>query len=119
MEQGFVNRLIRRIRMQEALGRAKGRAGTGQLKSLLAGLLPQLPFTRSELERRFLKLVATSNLPMPIVNRHGAHGVDFHWPATSSSSRPTAAGYTTTHMPSRRIGGATLTSSSRTGMSFA
>jgi very-short-patch-repair endonuclease len=82
VEQGFVNHLIGRTRMQEALHRANGRAGTGQLKRLLAGLLPQLPFTRSELERRFLKLIASANLPMPIVNRHReAHRVDFHWPA--------------------------------------
>jgi very-short-patch-repair endonuclease len=40
-----------------------------------------LPFTRSELERRFLRLVATTNLPMPIVNRHREeHRVDFYWP---------------------------------------
>jgi very-short-patch-repair endonuclease len=82
VEQGFVNKLIGRTRMQEALNRANGRTGTRQLSRLLAGLLPQLPFTRSELERRFLKLVAQSNLPMPIVNRHREeHRVDFHWPA--------------------------------------
>ena len=82
VEQGFVNKLLGRTRMQEALDRANGRTGTGQLKRLLAGLLPQLPFTRSELERRFLKLVAQGNLPMPIVNRHREeHRVDFQWPA--------------------------------------
>jgi very-short-patch-repair endonuclease len=83
VEQAFVNRLIGRTRMLDALGRATGRTGTGQLRHLLAGLLPQLPFTRSELERRFLKVVANDNLPMPIVNRHREeHRVDFHWPAS-------------------------------------
>jgi very-short-patch-repair endonuclease len=83
VEEGFVKKLIGRTRMQDALDRAKGRAGTGQLKRLLGGLLPELPFTRSELERRFLKLVASANLPMPIVNRHReGHRVDFHWPAS-------------------------------------
>jgi very-short-patch-repair endonuclease len=82
VEQGFVNKLIGRTRMQEALDRASGRTGTAPLKHLLAGLLSQLPFTRSELERRFLKLVAKGNLPMPIVNRHREeHRVDFQWPA--------------------------------------
>jgi very-short-patch-repair endonuclease len=82
VEQGFVNHLIGRTRMQKALDRANGRTGTEQLKRLLGGLLPQLPFTRSELERRFLKLIASANLPMPIVNRHREeHRVDFHWPA--------------------------------------
>ena len=83
VEEGFVNKLIGRTRMQEALDRSNGRAGTRQLKRVLAGLLPQLPFTRSELERRFLKLIASANLPMPIVNRHREdHRVDFHWPAS-------------------------------------
>jgi very-short-patch-repair endonuclease len=83
VEQAFVNRLIGRTRMQAALNRGNGRAGTGELRRLLAGLLPQLPFTRSELERRFLKLVANDDLPMPIVNRNReAHRVDFHWPAS-------------------------------------
>jgi very-short-patch-repair endonuclease len=68
--------------MRAALHRANGRAGTGQLRRLLAGLIPQLPFTRSELERRFLKLIASGGLPMAIVNRHrDEHRVDFQWPA--------------------------------------
>ena len=45
VEQAFVNRLIGRTCMQAALNRANGRAGTGELRRLLAGLLPQLPFT--------------------------------------------------------------------------
>ena len=82
VEEAFVNKLIGRTRMQDVMDRAKGRPGTGDLNRLLAGLLPQLPFTRSELERRFLKLVATSNLPRPIVNRHQeTHRVDFQWPS--------------------------------------
>ena len=82
VEEAFVNKLIGRTRMHEALDRSRGRAGTPALRRLLAGLLPELPFTRSELERRFLKLIASANLPMPIVNRHReAHRVDFHWPA--------------------------------------
>jgi len=70
VEEGFVNKLIGRTRMQEALDRANGRAGTPQLRRLLAGLLPQ-------------------------------------------------PGSTTTPTPSRRTGGATSTSSSRTGTSSA
>jgi very-short-patch-repair endonuclease len=38
--------------------------------------------TRSELERRFLRMLRTARLPDPVVNRHReAHRVDFHWPA--------------------------------------
>ena len=82
VEQAFVLKLLGGTRMSEALDRSKGRAGTSQLRRLLAGLLPQLPFTRSELERRFLKLVHKAGLPAPIVNRHREHHrVDFTWPA--------------------------------------
>jgi very-short-patch-repair endonuclease len=81
VEQAFVKKLIGRTRMATALERAGGRPGTQQLHRELAGLLPQLPFTRSELERRFLKLVEMASLPRPIVNRHRAtHRVDFLWP---------------------------------------
>jgi len=80
VEEAFVKKLIGRTRMQEALDRTTGRTGSAELTRLLAGLLPQLPFTRSELERRFLKLIASANLPMPTVNRHrNAHRVDFQW----------------------------------------
>ena len=82
VEEAFVKKLIGRTRMREALDRGSGRAGTAELRRLLAGLLPQLPLTRSELERRFLKLIAGADLPQPIVNRHREqHRVDFHWPA--------------------------------------
>ena len=83
VEQAFVKKLIGRTRMAEALERATGRPGTTRLARALGGLLPQLPFTRSELERRFLKLLKTANLPTPVVNRREqSHRVDFHWPAS-------------------------------------
>ncbi len=82
VEQAFVKKLIGRTRMAEALERATGRPGTQRLRRALAGLLPQVPFTRSELERRFLRLLRKANLPLPVVNRHAEnHRVDFHWPA--------------------------------------
>jgi hypothetical protein len=82
VEQAFVLRLIGRTRMADALERAGGRAGIGRLRRLLGGLLEDLPLTRSELERRFLRLVDRAGLPPPHVNRHrAAHRVDFHWPA--------------------------------------
>jgi very-short-patch-repair endonuclease len=81
VEQAFVKKLIGRTRMAEAIERAPGRQGTNQLRRELAGLLPQLPFTRSELERRFLKMLKRAHLPEPVVNHHEqTHRVDFHWP---------------------------------------
>jgi Transcriptional regulator, AbiEi antitoxin len=69
VEQGFVNRLIRRTRMQEALDRANGRAGTGQLRRLLGGLLPELPFTSSELGGRPMEV---HTVPFLEAVHHGA-----------------------------------------------
>jgi hypothetical protein len=81
VEQAFVLHLLGPTRMTAALARASRRPGVGELRRLLARLIGALPLTRSELERRFLKLVARAGLPPPIVNRHrAAHRVDFTWP---------------------------------------
>ena len=81
VEQAFALRLLGRTRVADALSRADGRRGVRELRRMLARLLHDLPLTRSELERRFLKLVAAAGLPAPLVNRHrAAHRVDFVWP---------------------------------------
>lgn len=59
---------------------SSGRKGTGRLSSLLAHHRP-LPETRSELERRFLRLCRGAGLPQPAVNVPvGGIEVDFLWP---------------------------------------
>jgi very-short-patch-repair endonuclease/predicted transcriptional regulator of viral defense system len=81
VEQAFALRLLGRTRMADALERADGRAGVGDLRRLLGRLLNELPLTRSDLERRFLGLVAGAGLPVPRVNRRRVrHRVDFVWP---------------------------------------
>ena len=81
VEQAFALRLLGRTRMRDALDRAHGRCGVRQLRGLIHGLLADLPYTRSELERRFLRLVHDAALPPPVVNRHReGHRVDFAWP---------------------------------------
>lgn len=81
VEQAFALRLVGRTRMAEALDRVNGRRGANQLRRLIRGLLDDLPQTRSELERRFLRLVHDAGLPAPLVNRHReGHRVDFAWP---------------------------------------
>ena len=62
VEQAFALRLIGRTRMRDALDRANGRKGARQLRRLIHGLLDDLPHTRSELERRFLRLVHDARL---------------------------------------------------------
>jgi very-short-patch-repair endonuclease len=59
---------------------SNGRKGTGRLSSLLAHHRP-MPETRSELERRFLRLCRDAGLPPPAVNVPVAgFEVDFLWP---------------------------------------
>jgi very-short-patch-repair endonuclease len=58
---------------------SRGRKGTGRLLSLLAHYRP-LPETRSELERRFLRLCDDAELPRPAVNVSvEGFEVDFRW----------------------------------------
>jgi very-short-patch-repair endonuclease len=59
--------------------RSRGRKGTGRLLSLLVQYRP-LPETRSELERRFLRLCDDAELPRPAVNVSvEGFEVDFVW----------------------------------------
>jgi very-short-patch-repair endonuclease len=61
---------------------SSGRKGTGRLSSLLAHHRP-LPETRSELERRFLRLCRGAGLPQPAVNVPvGGIEVDCLWRGT-------------------------------------
>jgi very-short-patch-repair endonuclease len=81
LERSMELRLFDRAAVDAALERARGRRGTGVLRSLLAGLPDEPPPVRRELERRFLELVRDMDLPMPVVNaRVGDYEVDFHWP---------------------------------------
>ena len=81
LEQSLVLRLFDLQAMNAALERARGRAGTGTLRRLLAEAADEPPFTRSELERLFLELVRKANLPLPVVNGLVlTYEVDFHWP---------------------------------------
>jgi very-short-patch-repair endonuclease len=81
LEQSLVLRLFDLRAMNDALGRACGRAGTGTLRRLLAEAADEPPFTRGELERIFLELVRRAKLPLPVVNGLVlTWEVDFHWP---------------------------------------
>ena len=68
--------------VDRALAGAPGVRGTGTLRALLGEVADEPPFTRSELERRFLELIRRADLPLPVVNGLvEGHEVDFHWPA--------------------------------------
>jgi very-short-patch-repair endonuclease len=81
LEQSLVLRVFDLRAMNDALEQARGRAGIGTLRRLLAEATDEPPFTRSELERIFLELVRRANLPLPVVNGLVlTWEVDFHWP---------------------------------------
>lgn len=59
---------------------ARGRKGIGHLRSIVAQHR-ELPWTRSELERRFLRLCDGAGIPRPAVNVPvEGYEVDFLWP---------------------------------------
>ena len=66
-------------RLREALDHKQGQPGVGRLRALLDRRAFRL--TDSELERRFLALVAESGLPPPLTQKHvNGFRVDFFWP---------------------------------------
>lgn len=80
LAEAQVRRLVTPAALRDQLERNPGRAGTRALRRLVAldgGPAP----TRSEAERRLLRLLRASELPVPRVNtRLEGHEVDFHWP---------------------------------------
>lgn len=63
----------------EVLDQHSGKHGVGSLRGLLSKRTFRL--TDSELERRFLRLVAETRLPLPLTQQHlNGFRVDFLWP---------------------------------------
>jgi hypothetical protein len=64
--------------VEEVLARRSTTLGAGKLRKVLHG---DVPVTASVLERRFLRLLADHDLPLPITNRPaGNFRVDCRWP---------------------------------------
>jgi very-short-patch-repair endonuclease len=81
VEQSLVLKVFDLRAVNRALERARGVRGTGTLRRLVHEVAWEPPFTRSELERRFLELVRRAHLPLPVVNGLVlTYEVDFHWP---------------------------------------
>jgi very-short-patch-repair endonuclease len=81
LAEGRIHGLISDDELRAAVGRAAGRKGSGRALALLSAEGAPA-FTRSEAERRLLRLVRDSALPRPLVNQKLAgHEVDFVWPA--------------------------------------
>lgn len=77
-----VLRLVTKAELRAILDRSHGRRGISKLRKIAAS---DLPATRSELERRFLKLIASAGLPAPRTNERLLISgrwfeFDAHWP---------------------------------------
>ncbi|HEX2232632.1 MAG TPA: type IV toxin-antitoxin system AbiEi family antitoxin domain-containing protein [Thermoleophilaceae bacterium] len=80
VNEAEVQRVFDLREVEQALERMPGRRGRAKLDRILADYTPT-PFTRSEAERRFLKMCARNGLPRPRVNMNIAgYEVDFLWP---------------------------------------
>jgi very-short-patch-repair endonuclease len=79
LAEAQVRRLVPRRDLIDQLGRNRSRRGTRVLRDLL-DLEDGPALTRSEAERRLLKLVRAAHLPLPETNASlGRHEVDFLW----------------------------------------
>jgi len=78
--EALVRRRVSSPELREQLRVDRGRRGAGRLRRLL-DLQTEPAFTRSEAERRFLRLIRSAGLPEPLANaRVGSMEVDFLWP---------------------------------------
>jgi hypothetical protein len=81
LKEAEVLRLFDLTALEATLGRLPGRRGRHRLGRVLAEYSPEPRFTRTQIERRFLRLCAKHDLPLPDVNLWIAgHEVDFYWP---------------------------------------
>ena len=79
VNEAEVMRLVTRVEIVEALGRAPGRRGAKRLGPIVR---EPARLTRSELERDFLSLAVSAGLPRPETNtRIAGFEVDFAWRA--------------------------------------
>jgi len=79
-----VLRLFDPVSIDEVIRLNRGRRGVGQLRLVVSELDPQLRYTRSRLEQRFLALCKRAGLPPPEVNASieldgGRVNPDFLW----------------------------------------
>jgi very-short-patch-repair endonuclease len=83
LDEGLVQRILRRNQVEELLRRSGRHRGRWPLEELILSHT-QTTLTRSEAEERFLVLVRDAGLPGPLVNVH-RHGfeIDFLWTGAS------------------------------------
>jgi very-short-patch-repair endonuclease len=81
VHEAEVQRVLDVRAVERALARVPGRPGRHRLRRVLAAYDGGPPMTRSEAERRFLRLCELHSVPRPQANvLVGTYEVDFHWP---------------------------------------
>jgi very-short-patch-repair endonuclease len=68
LSEAEVLRLLDLVSLRRLIRRSRGRRGVARLRMLLDEIHPETKRTRSEMERRFLRLCARAQLPQPEVN---------------------------------------------------
>jgi very-short-patch-repair endonuclease len=68
LSEAEVMRLLDLVSLRRLIRRSRGRRGVARLRLLLDEIHPETKRTRSEMERRFLRLCAGAELPQPEVN---------------------------------------------------
>jgi hypothetical protein len=82
LERAEEQKLFDLIAVETLLARAGGHRGRGRLRRAIAIYRPDLAFTRSRLERRFLALIRKAGLPAPAMNFNLAEfELDAYWEA--------------------------------------
>jgi len=80
IDDGLAGKVLNRRKLDDVLARHRGRRGAGRLAAVVAGG-GATTITRSEAERRFLKLLRDGGLPAPLANQSfGRWELDFVWP---------------------------------------
>ena len=80
LERAEERELLDLIEIESMLARAGGHRGRGRLRRALGIYEPEPAFTRSGLEKRFLKLVRGAGLPTPATNYFvGGFELDSYW----------------------------------------
>ena len=81
VHESEVQRVLDLGAVERAIGRVPGRRGRHRLERVLAAYEGGPPMTRTEAERRFLRLCEGHSVPRPQTNvLVGGYEVDFHWP---------------------------------------
>jgi hypothetical protein len=91
-------------KLQRMVARGRGKKGIGRLRHVAMSVDPRAIDTKSPLEVDFLALCREFGLPLPQVNVIvEGYTVDFFWPPSESSSKPTALATTAIARPSSAI----------------